>query len=281
MDQPPHPGGLENPSGTEGLRFPTLLHQQAAETAFRFFRLQPAVDTVLIVNSVARGQAVPESDLDMAVLVHPETPGEEIARLEALWREEMAANGLLRRFRQSGKHAHIHLDLVTGLYTPAEWDDGGGPDGFELEVGNQLAYSAPMHTAGPYYRRLRAEWLPYYREDLRRQRLAMVRGACACDLEHVPFFVRRELYFQAFDRLYKGFQEFLQALFIARRVYPLAYNKWIRMQVADWLSLPSLYRELPALISVQNIEGAEVIEKAARLAALLEEWTGDTPTQEE
>jgi predicted nucleotidyltransferase len=86
MFSPPHPGGLENPSETEGLRFPTLLHQQAAETAYCFFRIQPTVDTVLIVNSVARGQAVPESDLDMAVLVHPETPGEEIARLEALWR---------------------------------------------------------------------------------------------------------------------------------------------------------------------------------------------------
>ena len=45
----------------------------------------------------------------------------------------------------------------------------------------------------------------------------MVRTACVYDLEHALFFVRRGLYFQAFDRLYKSFQEFLQALFIARR----------------------------------------------------------------
>jgi len=239
------------------------------------------VDTVLVVNSCARGQATPESDLDMAVLVHPETPGEEIARLEALWQEQLATHDLLRRFRQSGEHAHVHLDVVRGQYTPETWDDGGGPDGFELEIGNQLAYGAPLHAAGPYYRRLQAEWLPYYGDELRRRRLEMARAACAYDLEHVPFFVRRALYFQAFDRLYKGFQEFLQALFIARRVYPLAYNKWIHMQVAEWLRLPELYRALPPLISISNIESAEPVEKAARLATLLEKWAVEPPTQED
>lgn len=277
MSQPRVPGNRGHPPGGTSLRFPTPLHEQAAQTACQFFRSQPAVDTVLVVNSCARGQATPESDLDMAVLVRPGTPGAEIARLEALWQEQLATHDLLRRFRQSGKHAHVHLDLVTGQYTPTEWDDGGGPDGFELEIGNQLAYGAPLHAAGPFYRQLQAEWLPYYGEDLRCRRLDMARTACAYDLEHVPFFVRRELYFQAFDRLYKGFQEFLQALFIARRVYPLAYNKWIRLQVAEWLGLPSLYRALPALISVSNIESAELVEKAACLKALLEEWAVDSP----
>ncbi len=281
MDRSHNPAKRGLPPGEDGLRFPTPLHEQAAETAYRFFQPQPAVDTVLVVNSCARGQATPESDLDMAVLVRPETPGDEVARLEALWREQLATQDLLRRFRQSGKHAHVHLDVVRGQYTPETWDDGGGPDGFELEIGNQLAYGAPLHASGPYYCRLQAEWLPYYGNDLRYQRLDMARTACAYDLEHVPFFVRRALHFQAFDRLYKGFQEFLQALFIARRVYPLAYNKWIHMQVAEWLGLPELYQELPPLISVSNIESAEPVEKAARLAALLEEWTADSTTREE
>ncbi len=80
------------------------------------------------------------------------------------------------------------------------------------------------------------------------------------------------MYFQAFDRLYKAFQEFLQALFIKRRTYPLAYNKWVREQVEQWLGLPELYRELPSLLSIKNIESAEVVEKAERLQALLEQW---------
>ena len=103
----------------------------------------------------------------------------------------------------------------------------------------------------------------------------MVRAACSYDLEHVPLFVGRGLYFQAFDRLYKSFQEFLQALFIARGVYPLAYNKWIRMQVAEWLGLPELYQRLPGILSVKNIESTERMDKANDLKGLLETWVGE------
>lgn len=261
------------------LKFPTPLHEQAAETAYGFFAPQSAVDTVLVVNSCARGQGVPESDLDMAVLLSPDAPEAEAARLETLWRQALRENQALRDFQASGEHAHLHLDLVRGNYIPEVWDDGGGPDGFELGIGNQVAYGAPVGAAGPYYRALQARWLPYYGADLRRQRLEMARAACLYDLGHVPFFVKRELYFQAFDRLYKAFQEFLQALFIARRVYPLAYNKWIRMQVAEWLGLPELYRALPRLISVENIESDALIERASDLAALLNRWAIDPPSR--
>ena len=71
---------------------------------------------------------------------------------------------------------------------------------------------------------------------------------------------------------YKAFREFLQVLFIARRTYPLSYTKWVREQVENWLALPELYRELPPLLSVRNIEGVEVGEKAAALHRLLEHW---------
>jgi predicted nucleotidyltransferase len=257
------------------LAFPTHLHEQAAETACHFFQPQAAVDTVLVVNSCARGQAVPESDLDMAVLVRPGTPEEEVGRLEALWRQELASHPTLRRFQASGQKAHVHLDLIRGQYIPEVWDDGGGPDEFELLIGNQIAYGAPMGGAGPYYRQLQAQWLPYYGADLRRERLEMVRSACSYDLDHVPFFVNRELYFQAFDRLHKSLQEFLQALFIAYRVYPLAYNKWIRLQVEELLGLTDLYRALPPVISVGNIESSDMVERASDLKGLLEWWSID------
>ena len=257
------------------LSYPTPLHEQAASAAYAFFHVLPEVDTVLVVNSLARGQGIPESDLDMNVLVRPGLPPDDIARLEAAWRAERSKNEVLRHFTASGEHAHVHLDVVNGQFVPETWDDGGGPDGFELGIGNMLAYAAPMHGTGPHYRTLQARWLPYYSEELRAQRLEMTCNACAYDLGHVPFFVQRELYFQAFDRLYKAFQEFLQALFIARRVYPLAYNKWIRMQVEEWLGLPDLYRALPPVISVSNIESDVLIEKSNVLHALLDQYAVD------
>lgn len=254
---------------TPSLKFPTVLHEAAAETAWRFFGDQPAVDSVRVVNSCARGQAVAESDLDMIVLLRPGAPDEEASQLEKLWRDEMTSNQTLLQYRSSSPHAHVHLDLINGQYKPTVWDDGGGPDGFELEIGNHLAYSAPMHETGKYFLRLQSEWLPYYPEDLRRQRLNMAHEACQYDLDHVPFFVGRELYFQAFDRLYKSLREFLQTLFISRRVYPLAYDKWIRFQLETLLGLPDLYPELPPVLAIHNLESHELVEKAQRLAGLL------------
>ncbi|MFN8441763.1 MAG: nucleotidyltransferase domain-containing protein [Caldilineaceae bacterium] len=274
------------------LSFPTSLHQEAAELARDFFLQQTCVDTVLVVNSCARGQATPESDLDMAILVKPGTADDEFQHVEALWQQIMGSDPLLARFRASHRFAHLHLDLIRGQYTPTVWDDGGGPDSFEIEVGNQIAYSAPFNAApspapsamnarsadsaipssGLYFQELQAHWLPYYNEALRLQRLPMIYSACANDLEHVPYFVRRELYFQAFDRLYRAFQEFLQGLFIAQRVYPLAYNKWIRLQVESWLGLPELYCELPLILSIQKLESDELSTRAQHLQTLLDAW---------
>jgi hypothetical protein len=259
------------------LRFPTELHREVTDLAQNFFSEQRYVDTILAVNSCARGKAVSGSDLDLAVLITPTAPNQEVQSLTMKWQEFMATQPMVQRFRSIGRFNQVHVDVFDGRMTPTVWDDGGGPDTFEIEIGNRVAYAAPLGGAGPYFRQLRSQWLPYYEEELRLSRLAMVREACARDLEAIPFFLGRGLYFQAFDRLYKAFQEFLQALFVARRTYPLAYNKWIREQVAEWLWLPELYQELPSIVSVRSIESAELGEKADALRVLLERWTSLGP----
>jgi predicted nucleotidyltransferase len=258
------------------LRFPTELHREVAELAKEFFSAHAQVDTMLVVNSCARGRAVPNSDLDLAVLITPAAASKAIQSLETRWQEFSMAHPLIRRFRNTSRFTQVHLDVFDGRMIPTVWDDGGGPDSFEVEIGNRLVYAAPFNEAGAYFRQLQSQWLPYYMEDLRLSRLAMVREACNRDLDAVHFYLGRGLYFQAFDRLYKGFQEFLQALFVARRTYPLAYNKWIQEQVSEWLSLPELYKELPPILSIREIESAEPGEKAKALRILLERWTCPT-----
>jgi predicted nucleotidyltransferase len=252
--------------------FPTSIHRAAADAIVSHFDGAPGVAAVLLLNSCARGMGAPQSDLDVAVLVDG-LASADIARLQAQWDDLYATDVVLQRLQKLGRFTAVHLDIIEGNYTPAVWDDGGGPDAFEIEIGNHVAYSAPLWCSGPKYANLRAQWLPYYDEALRRQRLEMVRAACHYTLDFVPFYVGRELYFQAFDRLYKAHQEFLQALFIARRVYPLTYNKWIRLQVAEWLGLPALYNQLPYTLQISRLESDELVAKAAYLRGLLETWT--------
>jgi hypothetical protein len=107
---------------------------------------------------------------------------------------------------------------------------------------------------------------------LRQQRLNKVRWYCLNNLNHIPLYIERGLYFQSFDRLYNAYREFLQALFIARRMYPIAYNKWIREQVEEILGLPELYGELSHLFEIKQFESYEIAEKAREVEQLLEKY---------
>ncbi|MEO5642416.1 MAG: nucleotidyltransferase domain-containing protein [Bacteroidia bacterium] len=255
--------------------FPTSLHQDTAGLINDYFLHIPNVDTVLVVNSCARGQAVPESDLDFAVLVKPGTSANEIENLESSWQIYAKAQAVLLKFKQSNQFAHIHLDIIDGNYIPTILEVGVASDFFEIEIGNHICYSAPMDNAGNYFKELQNKWLPYYNEDLRLQRLTMTRNACEYDLDHIPFFIKRGLYFQAFDILCKAFQEYLQTLFIANKTYPIAYNKWIKEQVVNLLNKPELYPKLSPILSISNIESDEINHKVKMLRELLDAATNE------
>jgi len=242
--------------------FPTKLHQDAAEIVGHYFKNVPETDTVLVVNSCARGQAVAESDLDFAILVSPETTAAQINIIHTDWQIFSGSQPAILKYKQSNPYAHLHLDVIDGNYIPAILEPGEPGDSFEIEIGNQICYSAPMNNAGSYFQKLQHKWLPYYDEALRSVRLAAIRNACKYDLEHIPILIKRNLYFHAFDTLGKAFREYLQALFITHRIYPIAYNKWIKEQMVNWLGMPAQYQKLLPILSVGNIESDETNKKA-------------------
>jgi predicted nucleotidyltransferase len=257
------------------LEFPTKLHHDAAETANEYFLTISTVDTVLIVNSCARGQAVAESDLDLAILVTPGTSSHEMKKMDAAWLSYSANAPAILKFRQSSPFAHIHLDIIDGKYIPGIIDAGEPIDYFEVEIGNQLHYSVPMTTAGSYFQELKQRWLPYYNDDLRLQRLSAVKNACNYDLDHIPFLINRELYFHAFYILTEAFRKYLQAIFMTNKIYPISYNKWIKEQIVKWLNKPGLYPKLLPILSITNIESNETTEKAIILRELLTKITDE------
>src|SRR6266700_3057248 len=77
------------------LRFRTGLHRELAELAGDFFSAHAHVDTILVVNSCARGRAVAGSDLDLAVLILPTAPSQEVQSLTTMWQELIATQPLI------------------------------------------------------------------------------------------------------------------------------------------------------------------------------------------
>jgi hypothetical protein len=252
--------------------YPTPEHEQAAAAIVTFFAAHAETDAVLLVNSCARGKATRDSCLDIKVLV---PVGADPSRLDAAWQRHHATDPIFAALRRAGAFSDIHLDIEDGRFDPVPHPADEYPDAFEIVIGNSLVYSVPLWERGDCLSDLRRRWLPYYDEALRYERLAAVRWCCLHSLDHIPLYVERGLYFQSFARLWSAFQMFLQALFITRRTYPIAYDKWIHEQVVEILGLPELYQQLPSLFEIGRLESGELVDKARDLQHLLATYVGE------
>jgi len=252
--------------------YPTIEHERASKVIASFFSKQPYVDAVLLIGSCARGKATRDSCLDILVLVSPKVPSTRRSSLEQQWDDLYGTDVAFKKLLGVGKYSHVDLEFVNGCFAPKPRGWTSGPDEFELDIGNTLVYNVPLFERGNRLRQLKAKWLPYYDETLRLERLKVVLLYCHNNLDHVPLYVDRGLHFQAFHRLYDASREFLQALFISRRMYPITYDKWIREQVEEILGMPELYPQLSHLFEIEHFESREIAKKAELLNHLLEKY---------
>ena len=253
-------------------RYPTPEHRAAARVITEYFVSNYDIDAVLLVNSCARGKATRDSCLDIVILARPDASRSSLSDLENGWGELEKTSKAIQALYKAGKYSVVHPDFIHGVFSPGEQDETAGPDDFEVQIGNFLAYSVPLWQGSDYFDQLKAQWLPYYGEALRTHRLERVRWFCLNNLQHIPLYIGRGLYFQSFDRLYNAYREFLQALFIARRTYPIAYDKWIREQIVEILGLPELYGQLTHLFEIKHFESGEIADKAKEVEDLLENY---------
>ena len=242
--------------------YPTPEHAEAAEAVVAFFAPRPEVDAVLLICSCARGKATPDSCLDVAVLTDPDT---DPAPLWNAWKAHHATEPVFQALRQVGAYANVDLDLTNGILAP-------DPDAHGW-IGNYLVYSVPLWERNDRFKQLRATWLLYYDESLRTERLTMVRRYGLNNLDHIPLYAARGLAFQCLARLQMAYGEFLQALFIARRTYPIAYDKWIHEQLVEILERPALYEQSLTLFQIEDLESDEIVKSAETLRGLIESYT--------
>ena len=246
--------------------YPTGAHERAAQEITRFFASREASSAVLLVNSCARGKATVDSCLDMQVIARSDV----VSQLDAEFSRFAAESDAIAELRRAGRFSDLHLDVIDGTVVPGLIDEEG-IDYMEVEVGNLFVYSVPLFVRGDRLDQLRAEWLPYYGDALRSERLEAARWFILDNnLTRIPWFLDWLLYFQAFDRFQRAFQGFLLGIHIARRTYPIAYNKWIREQIVDNLGLPDVYEQLPKLFELHRFESRALETKADDLRRLAE-----------
>jgi len=262
----------------DSLLYPTREHEGAAGYATDFLKRQKRVDAVLLTCSCARGKAVPGSCVDISVLLHPSVEPAEREQVQTAWSEHSEGSSVLAALARHGRYAHVDVDMADGEFAEGYHGWCSGPDEFELEIGNLLQYSVPLWENGDRLAQLKEMWLPYYGAEWRARRLAMVRKYCLNNIDHVAPYVERELFFQGFRRLYHATGEFLQALFIAHRVYPIAYDKWVKEQLTEILGDSELYAQFVELLSMSQFESDEMSRKAEVLRGLVDEHcTEDSP----
>ncbi len=249
--------------------YPTLLHEKAANKMVEIFSRDKSVMSILLTCSCARGKASKDSCLDICLIVKNKN---DIKNIKSKFNKVYGRDKILKGLSRAGKYSHIDIEITDGKIIPVERGWTSGPDEYELEIGNVFIYSMVLFDRNNHFKRLRKNYTPYYYEGLRRKRLKEVKEFMFNNLGHVPLLVKRKLYFQAFKRFYDATREFLQALFIENKKYPIAYDKWVKDQLTEILDKPELYKEFVALYEIKKLESNELALKADKLKKLAKRY---------
>src|SRR5512133_1498765 len=168
------------------IEYPTTMHERAAEQVTAFFSKNENVQAVLLTCSCARGKATIDSCLDIAILFSTELCLEHRTEISDSWNKEYSENNFYKDFLNVGKYSHIDLEFIDGNFNEGYHGWTSGPDAFELEIGNFVAYSKPLLKRDDYFDKLRSAWLPYYDDSMRQRRLNMVKERCLNNLHQIP-----------------------------------------------------------------------------------------------
>lgn len=266
--------------------YPTPRHEQLARDLTNALALDPRVQTVLLSGSLARGRGVPESCVDLTVMVRPEDFKRYVAksgdrsgaaarrRREAftgLGADEIYEDGLGMTVIFSGLQCHLGFtdgDLKPGAGLPRE-------DGFELEVGNYAVYSVPLLDRDSYWENWRRRFLPFLPEDVRLARLEAVRADFEYNLENIRLMARRGLLFHGLERVMIAFRYLIHMCFLTAKVYPIDYMKHLEEQVTLLLGHPGWLSQMSAVFTVPNLTPGLLMAKADLLRHLADSFLAE------
>ena len=251
------------------IKFPTQAHKEAFEKTVDFFKRKKGVSAITLVGSVFRGHGSYDADIDIDIFVPSKNIEHKLTKEFSYLKDKMVSK--LKERKDVGKFFDVGFHVLTlpdDLNTPSRtWISG--PDMFEINTAHYFVYCDVIFERNKLYENKRKKYVPYYKESLRKQRLADTIKYCLNNIAHIEPYVTRGLYIHALKRMRHATEEFIQALFISKRIYPIDYDKWVKYELEEILKLPRLYCELVPLYEIQNLESNELIGKGKKLEKLL------------
>ncbi|NTJ36368.1 nucleotidyltransferase domain-containing protein [Agrobacterium rhizogenes] len=240
------------------ITLPTEHHASVIDAVVDTFREIQEIEAVILTGSCARGQAAPDSDLDVQLLVPNRSNSRKLSKTyTAAW-----CRVLSERFATESVPS-VEIEVSSGRFKPINIASEDAFLSFEIEIGVSVAHAVPLWDPGGAFGLLREAWLPFYDEHLRRKRSVAAFEGMQGSLNKVKSYARRDLHHAALASLHSAARFLLAALFIERRIYPVAYEKWIRWQLENLLGLEGVYAEFSAIKELERLDEKTLLAKVA------------------
>lgn len=253
-----------------------------------YYASDPRVFAVVLFGSLARGQAVAGSSIDLAVFVYPEYSSiffdaEETRKRivdytkmggkpHYFWGETCGPR-LGKETEYAVDFNDIRVDLMFRDDIARSRDQLGiCMDQFELGVGNLFVYCVPLYKRDAIYDLLAKKYLPFYNEDIRKERLDATSKEFEYRIQKSRWMAEREELVNGLFTLQMSFRIFLQHLFIRRRKYPIHYRKWLAHQIVDILHEPDLHEKIKQLFTLREFSGDGLKIKSAFVYDMMAEF---------
>jgi len=267
---------------------PSPAYDKIIEKMVDYYKSDSRVFAVVLFGSLARGQGVPGSNIDLVVFVYPKD-------FKSFFKIENTHKRVDDYIKMGGK-PNYYLGATCGPRTGQETeysidfndirvnlmfrDDiprlrdqvGICVDHFELDIGNYFVYCLPLYERDDTYKSLARKYLPYYGDDIRKERLEATRKEFDYRIERAKKMAERGLVFNSISQLYISFAILLQHLFIRKRKYPIYYRKWIKSQIVDILHEPELYEQLLQIYAIPKLTSEILKAKADLLHNIMQKY---------
>ena len=264
--------------------FPSSKHERILNKMVNYFKLDARIFAIILHGSLARGQADVSSCIDLGIFVYQDHmedffTSKEIRKRAADYGKmggKLWVSSGIQELPEIVKFGNISVDILFRNENIRRYKDQVGicNDNFDVTIGNLFVNCVPLFEQDDTYKLLKKQYLPFYSEEIRKERLEGTRKEFNYRIDKAKWLAERGLLFNSLTTLHVSFTIFLQNLFIKKRVYPIYYTKWIKYQVVDILNEPELYEKLVQVFTIERLSESVLKRNANLMYNLMEEYGG-------